>query len=68
MDLQWYLALVLFGILHIVLALMLLQDLARRNKVIGGHKAPWAILIIFVTFIGSLLYLVCHPQIFYGGE
>jgi len=68
MDLQWYLALLLFGILHIMLALMLLQDLARRNKVIGGHKAPWAILIIFVTFIGSLLYLVCHPQIFYGGE
>jgi len=68
MDLEWYLALLLFGILHIVLALMLLQDLARRNKVIGGHKAPWAILIIFVTFIGSLLYLVCHPQIFYGEE
>ncbi len=68
MDLEWYLALLLFGILHIVLALMLLQDLARRNKVLGGHKAPWAILIIFVTFIGSLLYLVCHPQIFYGEE
>ncbi len=68
MDLEWYLALLLFGILHIVLALMLLQDLARRNKVFGGHKAPWAILIIFVTFIGSLLYMVCHPQIFYGEE
>ncbi|HUU08492.1 MAG TPA: PLDc N-terminal domain-containing protein [Dehalococcoidales bacterium] len=68
MDLQWYLALLLFCILHIVLALMLLQDLARRNKVLGGHKAPWAILIIFITFIGSLLYLVCHPQIFYGEE
>ena len=68
MDLEWYLALLLFGILHIVLALMLLQDLAKRNKVIGGHKAPWAILIIFVTFLGSLLYLVCHPQIFYGEE
>jgi hypothetical protein len=68
MDLEWYLALVLFGILHIVLALMLLQDLAGRKKVIGGHKAPWAILIIFVTFIGSLLYLVCHPRIFYGEE
>jgi hypothetical protein len=68
MDLEWYLALLLFGILHIVLALMLLQDLAGRNKVFGGHKAPWVILIIFVTFIGSLLYLVCHPQIFYGEE
>lgn len=64
MDLEWYLALLLFGIMHIVLALMLLQDLARRNRVIGGHKAPWAILIIFVTFVGSLLYLVCHPRIF----
>lgn len=64
MDLEWYLSLLLFGILHIVLAVMLLQDLAKRNRVIGGHKAPWAILIIFITFIGSLLYLVCHPRIF----
>jgi len=48
-----------------VLAVMLLQDLANRRQVRGGRKAPWAIAIIFVTFLGSLLYLLCHPKIFY---
>ena len=54
----------MFSILHVVLAVMLLQDLANRKKVVGGHKAPWAILIILITFLGSLLYLIFHPQAF----
>ncbi len=64
MELERILALVLFGTLHLVLAMMLLQDLANRNRVLGGQKWPWAVVIILVTFLGSLLYLLCHPQIF----
>ncbi len=65
MALEWILTLVLFGILHLVLAVMLLHDLASRERVLGGRKAPWAIVIIFITFLGPLLYLLCHPRIFY---
>ena len=68
MDLERVLALVLFSILHWVLAIMLLHDLTTRKKVLGGRKAPWAIAIILVTFLGSLLYLLCHPAIFYGSD
>ena len=68
MELEQIVALVLFGILHLVLAVMLLQDLANRERVMGGRKAPWAIAIIFVTFLGSLLYLLCHPKIFYDSD
>lgn len=68
MALESILALVLFGILHLVLAMMLLQDLANRKGVLGGRKAPWAIAILFVTFLGSLLYLLCHPKIFYDSD
>lgn len=68
MELEQIVALVLFGILHLVLAVMLLQDLANREQVMGGRKAPWAIAIIFVTFLGSLLYLLCHPKIFYDSD
>ena len=68
MELERILALVLFGILHLVLAMMLLRDLADRKRVLGGRKAPWAIVILFVTFLGSLLYLLCHPKIFYGSD
>ena len=68
MELEWILALVLFYILHLVLAMMLLHDLAGRKQVLGGRKAPWVIAIIFVTFLGSLLYLLCHPKIFYDSD
>ena len=65
MDIEWYLTLVLFGLLHWVLAIMLLQDLANREKVLGGRKAPWVVAIVLLTFLGSVLYLLCHPRIFY---
>ena len=68
MTLERILALVLLCMLHLVLAMMLLQDLANRERVLGGRKAPWAVAIIFVTFFGSLLYLLCHPKIFYDSE
>ncbi len=68
MELERILALVIIGILHWILAIMLLHDLANRRKVLGGRKAPWAIAIILVTFLGSLLYLLCHPGVFYSGE
>ena len=68
MELERLLALVLFCILHLVLAIMLLQDLADRKWVLGGRKAPWAMAILFVTFLGSLLYLLCHPKIFYDSD
>ena len=62
------LRLVLFGILHWVLAIMLLHDLAARQRVLGGRKWPWVVVIVFLTFLGSLLYLLCHPKIFYSSD
>ena len=60
--------LILLGILHWLMAIMMLQDLAVRKHVLGGRKWPWAIVILLVTVLGSLLYLLCHPGIFFGGE
>jgi len=68
MEIERILAIVLFSILHWVLAIMLLEDLADRNRVLGGRKWPWAVAIIFVIFFGSLVYLLCHPKIFYDGN
>ena len=68
MELERILALVLFGILHWVLAIMLLHDLAERKQVLGGRKWAWATAIVFVTFLGSLVYLLCHPKIFYDSN
>ncbi len=64
MSVEWVLQLCLFSVLHWVLVGILLHDLSRRNKVLGGRKWPWAWGLICLIFIGSLLYLVCHPRIF----
>ena len=68
MEPEQIIALVLLGILHWVLAIMLLHDLAERKRVLGGRKWPWAVAIVFVTFLGSLMYLLCHPAVFYGSD
>ncbi len=68
MQTEWIFRLVLFGMLHWVLAIMLLQDLGARKRVLGHRKWPWALAIMFVTFLGSIAYLLCHPQIFYEGD
>ena len=60
---EWVFRIVLFGLVHWILAGILLQDLARRHKVFGKKEAPWAIAIIFVPCFGSLAYLGFHPQI-----
>jgi hypothetical protein len=65
MEPEWIIRIVLFGIVHWILAGILLHDLASRQKVFGGHKAPWAIIILVIPCLGSLLYLLFHPQIFY---
>ena len=68
MEPEWILRIVLFGVTHWILAGLMLSDLASREKVFGGHKPPWAIVIIFIPCFGSLLYLMFHPQIFSPGS
>jgi hypothetical protein len=60
---EWIIRIVLFGIVHWILAGILLQDLASRQKVFGGRKAPWAIIILVIPCFGSILYLMFHPKI-----
>ena len=65
-DVILILKIVLLGFIHWMLVPLALQALIKRRQVIGGRKAPWAVAIIFITCLGSLLYLVFHPQIFYS--
>lgn len=68
MGWEYLLRLILFGILHWILAGMMLNDLARRKHVLGGKKWIWALLIMFIFVLGSVLYLLCHPRIFFGED
>jgi hypothetical protein len=54
---------VVLGLAHWAFVPMALEDLVARRRVIGGRKAPWVLAILFVTCLGSLLYLVAHPDL-----
>jgi hypothetical protein len=60
---EWILRIVIFGIVHWLLVGLLLPDLVSNKNVLGGHKAPWAIIMIIIPCFGSLLYLLVHPHI-----
>ena len=62
MDFEWIVRIVLFGIFHWILAGIALEDLAFREKVFGGHKPPWVIVILIIPCFGTLFYLLFHPQ------
>ena len=63
MDSEWIIRIILFGIVHWILAWVMLNDLVSRQRIFGKRKLPWALIIIFVPCFGSLLYLVFHPEI-----
>lgn len=52
--------LVLLGVLlavQIGLAIFALFDLWRRDRVVGGHKVLWVVLILLGNLAGSIIYL-----------
>ena len=61
-DVILILKIVLLGLIHWMLVPLELRALVERRQVIGGRKAPWAVAIVFITCLGSLLYLIFHPQ------
>lgn len=45
-------------ILQLVLMFVALVDLIKRQRVKGGNKVSWALLIVLVNIIGPAVYLI----------
>lgn len=50
---------ILIGLIVVQLAVQLyaLADLVRRERVRGGRKWPWALLIVVGNLVGAIVYL-----------
>lgn len=45
-------------VIQLALMIAALVDLAKREKVTGGNKVVWALVIIFISIIGPIVYFV----------
>ena len=44
--------------LQLILTIAALVDLIRREQVTGGNKLVWALIIIFVSTLGPIVYFI----------
>ncbi len=49
-------------LIQLVLLIIALADLIKREKVRGGNKIIWALVIVLVNIIGPVLYLFIGRQ------
>ncbi len=49
------------GVIHWAMVPMMLERLFSRPKVLGS-RAMWGLAIVTLTCVGSLAYLVVHPD------
>lgn len=65
MEIDWVfiIKIVILSLIHWMLVPAALNSLMMNENVVGGKKAPWAIGIVFLLCLGSLLYLMCHPEL-----
>ncbi len=61
LDFSVLIRIILIATIHWILVLIALRTLSERKNVLGGKKTPWALAIIFITCIGSILFLLLNP-------
>lgn len=49
-------------LIQLVLLIIALADLIKREKVRGGNKIVWGLVIVLVNVIGPILYLFIGRQ------
>ena len=45
-------------LIQLGLMIFALVDLVKREKVKGGNKVVWALVIVFINIIGPIVYLI----------
>src|SRR5436190_4933201 len=62
LDVLWTM-LVFFGlVVWFWLVIKIFADVFRRHDISGWGKAGWTVLVIFLPFLGVLLYLIAHGK------
>ncbi|MFF5986888.1 SHOCT domain-containing protein [Prauserella flavalba] len=62
LDLMWTMIVFFAWVIWFWLLITILGDLFRRADISGWGKAGWTLLVVFLPFLGVLLYLVVHGK------
>ena len=58
LNIMWTFFIIFFWVSVFVLLIRIITDVFRRNDIGGGAKAAWAIVLVCLPLLGSLIYLI----------
>jgi uncharacterized membrane protein len=61
-DILWSLVVFFFWFMFIWIFIQIFADIFRRDDLSGGWKAIWLIALIFLPFLGALIYIISRPK------
>jgi hypothetical protein len=62
LDVLWTMIIFFAWVIWIWILISILTDVFRRHDIGGGTKALWVIFLIFLPFLGVLIYLIVNGQ------
>jgi hypothetical protein len=62
MDVFWSMLVFFLWVAWLLLLFRIFGDLFRRHDLSGWGKAAWSIFVIFLPFLGVLVYLIAEGQ------
>jgi hypothetical protein len=61
-DLVWGMVIFFFWFMFIWIFISLFADIFRRDDLSGGMKAVWLLFLVFLPFLGALIYIIARPK------
>ena len=62
LDVFWTMIIFFLWVIWIWFLIAILSDVFRRHDIGGGKKAVWCVFIIFLPFLGALVYVIANGQ------
>jgi uncharacterized membrane protein len=63
LDVFWSMMVFFFWVMAIWLFIALIGDVIRRDDLSGWGKAGWILFIVFLPFLGALIYIIARPKV-----
>ncbi|HEX2506320.1 MAG TPA: SHOCT domain-containing protein [Gaiellaceae bacterium] len=63
LDVFWWMVVAFFWVMALWIFIAIIGDVIRREDLNGWKKAGWIILMVFLPFLGALIYIIVRPKV-----